>query len=254
MFPPSPFANSLFVALPGACALPCARTTDSPFFRTGRNTQHHGDDWFASELERRLGLALQELFSHEIDNRDGKTVRRVSISVPPIDTYFLPTLFNDRALGLLDDARGTQGRGSMWSDTFVYKTYYADRYCLVLSPYRDTTLVILNYPARSTFERGGVLSETDLSLSTIADVIEQIATVLSDARGVRPTSETSSAPHPYWGVLTSREEVKAASGLQGMLSAYGDMLRKSPGPRLNYPVLPFEWVLDAVAAGQQDGG
>lgn len=255
-YPPSPLTTTLFAAIPGRAAGEFVMNRETrAFYARPIPTPN---EWLSEQLNREDVISqISELLSRDYDDfgdgpvrRDYDVVsdaRRARPLAPErgVDPYFLPTLFENDWLDFRlwpgYPIRPTKRMSRLVSARTVTKslntmrTYDPAKYfALVLLPFREWTIAILNWPTASRFERSGELEATDFGLAYVKNILAFLTSLLSDERSHLSGSEAR--PHEqlgYWDVVR-----KVSLHPEGKLESY------------NLPVLPFEWMLESLGGNR----
>ena len=270
-FPPSPLTN-LFIA-----ALPFRSQGEFVCNREYGGFVANPHKPFNPSLTHRLNSgcapAILGLLDRDFDGIEGRWLRRVEYlvtaaqiqhrSVPRIpgggrdagmmvgrgypEPNFVPTLFDTEVANIAE-----------WGNRLISldETPWRLRHlAAVISPFRNITFIIINYPVPSLFDRLGHLLEVRLALDELGMLLSELHQVLAE-----PENHVSDLPkelltedHTYWSVAGNLRSTPRAKGMAaGMMRRYAQLWNQDMDQRHNWPVPPFEFILNKVAASHND--
>ena len=261
-YSPSPMTNFVVSPIPGRILGEYAITS-----RLGEFWLNQGKDYSLSLLKdlnsfdfnqgtqsevHTLAQAARFLFSFEKDNfQDGLAlgwkprqgplddlkggVRGLHVPYR-YDEFFMPTLLDT---DLFDIERWPYYPRTRHGERLgAYDPYTASEpekhFFVILTPYRDWTLFMANYPVSSTFGQNRELLSSSLMIDWILWMIEGVAYLMNRKENFEtPTDLELTEKHKYWSVVGLTDKTRHPARANG-------------GQAVNLPVIPFEEALTYV--------
>lgn len=244
-YPPSPLTATLFAAVPGRCSGEFVFTNEAGQFVA--NPQRPHDDAFLAQLNQPDALRLVGAFlGQHVDHFRDKAVQRSYDKYRPrttgpergVDGYFLPTVFASDWLRF--DAWSTYPAhpSSPWDSRrkvgglLSVHAFDPTRYCAIaITPWRDRSIVVMNWPVVTSFDRKGRIEAVQLSLDFAKHFLVSLADQIRSSP-LAASANTVSEQLGYWAVAD-----RLASQQYAL-------------PRdFHLPVPPLEWMLAALPDG-----
>lgn len=179
-YPPSPISNLMIAVIPGRVVGELACTAGQAEFV--RNPRKLFNAMFQEALNERVVPVLQKIWEPDGDEFDGQWLPRgtsgssTSVSLirdgeNSLEPIFSPGLFQ---CGLFDPETWNMSR-----DVVRRKPERIKDFCMALTPYKHSTLVILQYPIATKFNNLGNIEQSAFRLDLVASVLEAVASTLS---------------------------------------------------------------------------
>jgi hypothetical protein len=149
------------------------------------------------------------------------------------DEYFLPTLLETEVYNFERwKSYPYRKRPSVWNISDTLEHPKDKNFFVGISPYRDSTIIMLNYPTMSAFGEHGELVSVDLQLGWVTWIINGIISLLSSNENrVKPDETKRQEKHLYWSAVNT-----------GRVYKFMKMTTSYP----NLPIIPFENVLKEI--------
>lgn len=242
-YPPSPLTVTLFAVVPGRCPGEFVCTNEAGQFIV--NPQQPHADAFLAWLNQPDALRLAGAFlGQHVDRFRDKTVQRSydkyrSRTIGPergVDGYFLPTVFASDWLRFDAWSSYPAHPSSPWDSRrkapglLSSHAFDPARYCAIaITPWRDHSIVIMNWPVVTSFDRKGRIEAIQLSLDFAKHFLVSLADQIRGSRSPASVANSASEQLSYWSVAN-----KLASQQYAL-------------PRdFHLPVPPLEWMLGAL--------
>jgi len=158
------------------------------------------------------------------------------------DEYFMSTLLDSDLFNVENWPNYPKTRHGVHLGT--YSTFTASEaekhFFVMLTPYKDWTIFMANYPAYSTFGRQGELMSSNLSMDWVLWLIRGVCHLLTNGANLEsPTEAAMAEKHRYWSIVGQPDERRHPVG-------------QNTGFAFNLPVVPFQDALTFIEAGGRD--
>jgi Short C-terminal domain len=154
------------------------------------------------------------------------------------DEFFLPTLIETETFNFetWKTYPAQKKPSSMWRQR-SFSEYKKMKYFFIgLSPYRDSTLVMMNYPCMTKFGQDSGVESVDLQLGWYKWILSQIEALLSaDENIVLPSVEHLKTTHRYWAFVnqTRKDETTHRKSMPNLeVANFERALREIESPGL----------------------
>jgi hypothetical protein len=182
-YPPSPISNLVVAVLPGRIIdeLGCSLGQTNVEFSGHTNSPRNAN--LREGLNRRVLPALKDLWVQDRDVVNGEWLPRGTnqglssrASIVRDGEDSLEPLFSSRLFqsGLFDPAAWQvhSGRGPS-------KRARPKDFCMVLTPYGRKTIVVLQYPTSTTFNRAGEIEQSRLGLDAVGRILKAAISLIA---------------------------------------------------------------------------
>jgi len=243
-YPPSPLTGTLFAAVPGRSPGEFVFTNEAGQFVA--NPQQPHADAFLAHLNQPDALRLVSAFlGQDVDRFRDKAVQRSYDKYAPrtvgpergVDGYFLPTVFASDWLRFdtwstyPSHPSGPWGSRRKAPGLLSVHAFDPTRYfTIALTPWRDHSIVIMNWPVVTSFDRKGRIEAVQLSLDFAKHFLVSLADQIRAIASPAPPADNASEQLGYWTVANRLATQQYAL------------------PRdFHLPVPPLEWMLGALS-------
>lgn len=158
------------------------------------------------------------------------------------DEYFMSTLLDSDLFNVEYWPNYPKTRRGIHLGTYsLFTSSEAEKHFFVmLTPYRDWTIFMANYPTCSTFGGDGELLSTNLSMEWVLWLIKGVCYLLTKGDNLEsPTDEAMAEKHRYWSIVGKPDEGRRPVG-------------QDKGLAVNLPVVPFQDALAYIEAGGKE--
>lgn len=152
------------------------------------------------------------------------------------DQYFLPTLLDTGLYNV--EIWPNYPRVERKRHFGMYNPYAASEpekhFFVMLTPYRNWTIFMANYPVSSSFGPSGELLSTNMNLDWVSWLIRGASYLVGkEGNHTEPTPEQMKEKHVYWNIVGKVDENRTPYGF-------------SRGSAVNLPVTPFQEALEFI--------